>query len=58
MTPEQIPAFKALDEMRSRFYDSLSKEKAGLASEEDRKELNHFLELEPIIRMAKTRKVA
>ncbi|MGA0558916.1 hypothetical protein ACO2Q8_19825 [Larkinella sp. VNQ87] len=55
ITPEQILAFKASDEMRSRFYDLLAKEKAGLATEDDTKELNHFMELEHIIRMAKAK---
>ncbi|MGM9507137.1 hypothetical protein ACS5NO_05405 [Larkinella sp. GY13] len=55
VTPEQILAFKASDELRNRFYELLQKEKAGHATEEEQKELNHFMELEHIIRMAKAK---
>ncbi|GAB3929298.1 hypothetical protein [Larkinella terrae] len=57
VSSDQTMAFKASDEMRSRFYDLLSKEKAGFATEEDKEELNHFMELEHIVRMAKAKKV-
>lgn len=55
VTPEQILAFKASEEMRGRFYELLSKEKAGIATDDDKNELSHFMELEHIMRMAKAK---
>jgi hypothetical protein len=51
--PELIAEFKASEETHDYFYSLLNKEKAGLASDEERKKLDQFLQLEHILRMTK-----
>ncbi len=51
--PEAIAAFKASEENHDLFYELLGKEKAGIASVEERKLLDQFMQIEHIMRMAK-----
>jgi hypothetical protein len=54
-TPEDVVAWKPSDEARQRVADLIATEKAGVLSPDDRAELNHYLELEHLMRLAKAR---
>jgi hypothetical protein len=54
-TPEAVVNYRPSAEAQQRVADLIEREKYGGLSTEDRSELDHFLELEHILRMAKAR---
>jgi hypothetical protein len=54
-TPETVIQFKPSPEAERRVSDLIEKEKDTGLSTEEKAELDHFLELEHILRMAKAR---
>jgi hypothetical protein len=54
-TPEQVAMFKPSAEAQARVSDLLERERNSCLSPEESAELNHFLELEHILRIAKAR---
>ncbi|CAN5370314.1 hypothetical protein BH09BAC4_BH09BAC4_47950 [soil metagenome] len=55
ISPQQILAFRPLEETRERVRYLLAMEKAGKISEEEEVELNEFEQFEHVMRMAKAR---
>ncbi len=53
ISPEAITNFKASEDSHDHFYELLSREKAGIATEEERKEIDKFMEMEHLVRMIK-----
>jgi hypothetical protein len=54
-TPEAVAQFQPSPEAQLRVADLVEREKEGSLSSEEKAELDHFLELEHILRMAKAR---
>jgi hypothetical protein len=54
-TPDTVAAFQPSEEARQRVADLLEQRKSISLSPDDEAELNHFLELEHIMRLAKAR---
>ena len=54
-TPESIVRFEPSEEAQERIEDLIAREKEGRLSPEEKTELDHFMELEHILRMAKAR---
>jgi len=54
-TPEAVAQFRPSPEAQLRVADLVEREKEGSLSSEEKAELDHFLELEHILRMAKAR---
>lgn len=54
-SPAQIAHFSASQETRDRVADLIHREKTAELSEEESSELNHYLEIEHILRLAKAR---
>jgi hypothetical protein len=54
-TPETVIQFKPSPEAQRRVSDLIEREKGTGLSPEEKAELDHFLELEHILRMAKAR---
>ena len=54
-TPEAVIDFRPSAEAQQRVADLIEREKADTLSPEEKAELDHFLELEHILRMAKAR---
>jgi len=54
-TPETVIDFRPSAEAQRRVADLIEREKADTLSPEEEAELDHFLELEHILRMAKAR---
>jgi hypothetical protein len=54
-TPDGVAAFQPSDEARQHIASLLEQRKTSPLSAEDEAELNHFLELEHIMRLAKAR---
>lgn len=54
-TPHGVAEWKPSQEARDRVSHLLEAEKTGTLSGEDRAELNHYLELEHLMRLAKAR---
>ena len=59
-TPQAVAAFCASSETRDRVAELIDREKASSLSSEERTELDHYLEMEHIMRLAKAkaRKIA
>jgi hypothetical protein len=55
MAPAKIIAFRPSDETRRRVTDLVSREKTSGLSRDETSELNHFLEIEHLMRLAKAR---
>ena len=53
--PEEVANFHPSPEAQARVSDLVEREKAALLSPDETAELNHYLELEHILRMAKAR---
>lgn len=53
ISPEAIANFRASEDAHDYFYELLGREKAGIATEEERKELDKCMEVEHLIRMIK-----
>jgi hypothetical protein len=54
-TPEAVADFRPSPEAQQRLAVLIERKKVGDLSAEERAELNHFMELEHILRMAKAR---
>ena len=54
-TPEEIIAFKASDGLNQRMLELITKEKANTISEGEKKELDQYMWLEHLMRLAKAR---
>jgi hypothetical protein len=54
-TPETVAEFHPSPEARQRVAELIEREKAAGLSSEEQAELDHFMELEHILRMAKAR---
>ena len=54
-TPEAVMNFHPSREAQERLAVLIEREKAGSVSAEERAELDHFMELEHVLRMAKAR---
>ena len=54
-TPEQVACFHPSPEAQHRVDDLIQREKDDLLSPEEKAELDHFMELEHILRMAKAK---
>ncbi len=54
-SPDAVAHFEASEETKSYVADLLHKEKTGGLTTEERSELDHFLKLEHVMRLAKAR---
>jgi hypothetical protein len=54
-TPRAVIEFRPSPQAQSKIEDLIAREKEGALSPEDKQELDHFLELEHILRMAKAK---
>jgi hypothetical protein len=54
-TPDAVAHFRPSPEAQRRVTDLIEREKAALLSSEEKAELDHFMELEHTLRMAKAR---
>ena len=54
-TPHSVSQFRPSLEVQQRVAELIEREKNGLLSPEEKAELDHFMELEHILRMAKAR---
>jgi hypothetical protein len=54
-TPAEIVAFRPSEATKERVEDLIRREKTGGLSAEDTAELNHFLQVEHLLRLAKAR---
>lgn len=55
VTPEQIVNFKPSEKSEGRLDELLTRLRSNTISSEERRELDHFKEMEHIMRMAKAR---
>lgn len=55
VTPEQIIAFKPTPKAQERLEELLWKSKNAALTSQEEQELNHFREMEHLVRMAKAR---
>ncbi|MBI5914178.1 MAG: hypothetical protein HY842_02280 [Bacteroidetes bacterium] len=53
--PARVLAFKASETTRKRVFDLIAKSKSGNLTEREQAELDHFLTLEHLMRLAKIR---
>jgi hypothetical protein len=51
--PERVLAFKASDATKKRVFDLIEKSKTGKLREQEQAELDHYLTLEHLMRLAK-----
>jgi hypothetical protein len=54
-TVDGVIAFRPSDEARARVADLVAREKAGALAPDERAELDHFLHVEHLMRLAKAR---
>ena len=54
-TPEAVANFSASEESKNRVAELIAKEKASALSPEERSELEHYTEIEHIMRLAKAK---
>ncbi len=54
-SPGEIVAFRPSEEARARVYELVSREKEGGLTGEETAELEHYLQLEHLMRLAKAR---
>jgi hypothetical protein len=54
-TPQNVVAFRPSEEAQQRVSDLLQREKEGVLSAEEISELDHYLQLEHLMRLAKAR---
>jgi hypothetical protein len=55
LDPEKVLALKATDDMQSRLEDLVEKSKNGELDRKEKDELDHYIVLERLIRLAKIR---
>ncbi|HQU86313.1 MAG TPA: hypothetical protein PKY59_24500 [Pyrinomonadaceae bacterium] len=53
INPAKVLAFRPSDETKQRVSELIEREKNGEVSEEEKKELDHYMQLEHLMRMAK-----
>lgn len=53
--PETLANFKAPEDVHDYFYDLLEKEKLGLATNKETKEIEQFMSIEHILQTAKAK---
>jgi hypothetical protein len=53
--PERVASFRASDEVRQRVADLVMREKSDSLTANERSELEHYLQLEHLMRLAKAR---
>ena len=54
-TPQNVIAFRPSEAAQERLTELISREKQGALSAEERSELDHYLQLEHLMRLAKAR---
>jgi hypothetical protein len=54
-TPDNVAAFRASESTKERVADLIQREKISGISPEEESELNHYLQLEHLMRLAKAR---
>lgn len=54
-TPQSVVDFRPSDETKSHVADLIRRQKAELLSADEMAELNHFLQIEHLMRLAKAR---
>ena len=54
-TPQNVIAFRPSEESQARVNDLLEREKSGVATTAERTELDHYLQIEHLMRLAKAR---
>jgi hypothetical protein len=54
-TPQSVAEYRPSEEARRRVEELIAREKQGPLPPEEKSELDHFMELEHILRMAKAR---
>jgi hypothetical protein len=54
-TPSNVAAFRPSEEAKERIAELIQREKLGKTSPEEESELNHYLQLEHLMRLAKAR---
>lgn len=54
-TPQNVIAFRPSEAAQVRVTDLLSREKEGKLSREEKRELDHYLQIEHLMRLAKAR---
>lgn len=54
-TPQNVIAFRPSEESQERITDLLAREKEGALSPEEKSELDHYMQLEHLMRLAKAR---
>jgi len=54
-TPQNVIAFRPSDAAQERLEELISREKEGSLSSEEKYELDHYLQLEHLMRLAKAR---
>lgn len=55
LTPDSLIAFRPSERAKQRVEDLIRREKLALLSSEETDELNHYMQLEHIMRLAKAR---
>jgi GTP-dependent phosphoenolpyruvate carboxykinase len=54
-TPRNVAAFRPSEEAKERVADLIQREKSSALSADEESELNHYLQLEHLMRLAKAR---
>lgn len=54
-TPQNVIAFRPSEESQERVNDLLAREKSGEATAAERSELDHYMQIEHLMRLAKAR---
>lgn len=54
-TPASVASFSASEETKNRVAELIAREKAAEITDEERSELDHFIEIEHIMRLAKAK---
>jgi hypothetical protein len=54
-TPQEVIAFRPSEQSQERVTDLLTREKEGLLSATEKSELDHYLQIEHLMRLAKAR---
>ena len=55
LSPREVIDFQPSDSARQRVWDLIERQKANRLSPDDQSELNHYLEIEHLMRLAKAR---
>ncbi len=55
LSPREVVDFKPSEPARQRVWDLIERQKTGTLPAEDKSELDHYLEIEHLMRLAKAR---